>query len=146
MKIKEFNAAVLAHTINAMRDHCHEAADAAGWWFQRTLGMNIKEVIRTPTTPLQTFIANNVVGTKLALIHSEVSEAMEGHRKGKMDEHLPHLPSINVELADAYIRICDLAGAMNIDLGQAVAEKMAYNATRADHKPENREAPGGKAY
>ena len=31
-----------------------------------------------------------------------------------------------------------------MDLGAAMAEKMAYNATRADHKPGAREAAGGR--
>jgi hypothetical protein len=51
-----------------------------------------------------------------------------------------------VELADAAIRIFDLAGAMNFDIGGAIAEKLAFNASRADHKPEARKAQGGKAY
>jgi NTP pyrophosphatase (non-canonical NTP hydrolase) len=53
---------------------------------------------------------------------------------------------LEVELADALIRICDLAGAMQLDLGGAVREKLDYNATRADHKFEARTAEGGKAY
>jgi NTP pyrophosphatase (non-canonical NTP hydrolase) len=80
------------------------------------------------------------------LIVSELAEAMEGDRKNKMDDHLPHRESREVELADALIRICDLAGAYNLDLAGAVVEKMAYNAQRADHKPEARAAEGGKAY
>ena len=51
-----------------------------------------------------------------------------------------------VELADAVIRIFDLAGAYNMDLGGAIEEKLKFNATRTDHKKENREAVGGKAY
>jgi len=38
------------------------------------------------------------------------------------------------------------AGALNLDLGGAIAEKLAYNAQRADHKPEARAAAGGKTY
>jgi NTP pyrophosphatase (non-canonical NTP hydrolase) len=71
---------------------------------------------------------------------------MEGHRKGLMDDKLPHRPMIEVELADAMIRIADLAGALGLDLGGAIAEKMAYNATRADHRPESRAKAGGKSY
>ena len=67
-------------------------------------------------------------------------------RKGLMDDKLPHRSMLEVELADAVIRIADLAGALDLDLGGAVAEKMAFNAQRADHKPENRLAAGGKAY
>lgn len=84
------------------------------------------------------------VATKLALIHSEVSEALEGVRKGKMDDHLPHRSALEVELADAAIRIFDLAGALGLDLGSAIVEKLAYNAQRADHTREARAAEGGK--
>ena len=83
---------------------------------------------------------------RLMLIVSELSEAMEGHRKSLKDDKLPHRDMAEVELADAAIRIFDLAGAMNFDIGGAIAEKLAFNASRADHKPEARKAQGGKAY
>jgi NTP pyrophosphatase (non-canonical NTP hydrolase) len=51
-----------------------------------------------------------------------------------------------VGLADALIRIFDLAGAYNMPLGKAFEEKMAYNAGRSDHKKENRQGVGGKTY
>lgn len=86
------------------------------------------------------------VGEMLCLITSELCEAMEGHRKDLMDDKLPHRKMFEVELADALIRLLDLAGGMNLDLGGAFVEKMAYNAQRPDHKLENRIKPGGKAY
>lgn len=86
------------------------------------------------------------VGELLCLIHSEISEAMEGHRKGLMDDKLPHREMIEVELADAVIRIFDLAGGLGLDLGGAMAEKLAFNAVRADHTHEARLAEGGKKY
>ena len=86
---------------------------------------------------------DKIIPTKLLLIHSEISEAMEGHRKGLMDDKLPHRKMMEVELADALIRILDLAGACGYDLEAAVAEKMEYNASRADHK---HKAEGGKKY
>lgn len=109
---------------------CHSASRAGGWWHDLETGEPLKRN----------------VGELLCLIHSEISEAMEGHRKGLMDDKLPHRPMIEVELADALIRIADLAGGLNLDLGGAVAEKLAYNAQRADHKPENRKKEGGKKY
>lgn len=86
------------------------------------------------------------VGEMLCLVHSEISEAMEGHRKGLNDDHLPSRPMIEVELADAVIRIFDIAAGLGLDLGGAYVEKLAYNRNRADHKKEARLAEGGKAY
>ena len=83
---------------------------------------------------------------KLCLIHSEISEAMEGHRKSLMDDHLPEREMAEVELADAVIRIFDLAGAKGYDLEGAIREKVEYNKLRADHKRENRGGVGGKRY
>lgn len=82
----------------------------------------------------------------LMLIVSEIAEAMEGHRKGRADDHLPQYDSLTVELADALIRIFDLAGGVAPRLSEAFVDKLIFNAKRADHKLENRQAPGGKAY
>ena len=86
------------------------------------------------------------VGEMLCLVHSEISEAMEGHRKNLPDDKLSHRPMIEVELADAVIRIFDLAAGLDLDLGGAYTEKMAYNAVRADHKHEARLGEHGKKY
>jgi len=120
---------------------CHGAARAAGWWHGAD-GLDHREVARKRDGRF----GKALVAEKLCLVHSEVSEAMEGHRKGLMDDKLPHRPMIEVELADAVIRIADLAGALGLDLGGAIAEKMAFNAVRPDHKPEARFAAGGKSY
>lgn len=82
----------------------------------------------------------------LCLVHSEISEAMEGHRKNLQDDKLPHRKMIEVELADALIRILDLGAGLGLDIGGATEEKLAYNQTRIDHSKEARLAPGGKAY
>lgn len=86
------------------------------------------------------------VGTMLMLIVSEVAEAMEGDRKDLMDDKLPQRKMFEVELADAVIRIFDLAGRENLDLGGAIFEKLQYNQIRPDHKLENRALEGGKQY
>ncbi len=86
------------------------------------------------------------IGEMLMLVVSELSEAMEGHRKNLQDDHLLDRSMFEVELADAVIRICDIAGGCQLDIGSAIVEKLAYNAHRADHKPAARLAPGGKAY
>jgi NTP pyrophosphatase (non-canonical NTP hydrolase) len=86
------------------------------------------------------------IGTCLMLIVSEIAEAMEGDRKNLMDDHLPNRKMIEVELADAVIRIMDLSGREGLDLGGAISEKLAYNLVRADHKLENRSKDNGKKY
>lgn len=87
-----------AAAINLFAADCHAASRRAGWYTDlatgRALDRNVPEM--------------------LCLIHSEISEAMEGYRKSKpgkvlMDDKLPHRPMAEVELADAMIRIGDLA-------------------------------------
>jgi hypothetical protein len=86
------------------------------------------------------------VGEMLCLVHSEISEALEGHRKDLNDTHLVHRKMLEVELADALIRILDISAGLGLDLGGAYVEKLAYNQTRVDHSLEARKAPGGKTY
>jgi len=86
------------------------------------------------------------IGTLIALCHSELSEALEGARKGLMDDHLTERQMIEVELADCIIRILDLGGSLNLDIAGAIAEKHDYNAHREDHQLANREKAGGKTF
>lgn len=125
----------ISHYALGLQNECHNAATTAGWWACPVTG--------EPSTPEY---IQSLVPTKLMLIVSEVSEAMEAHRKGLKDSHLPERDGVEVELADAAIRIFDLAGALGYDLGAAITEKLAYNKQRADHKLESRMAPGGKRY
>lgn len=85
-------------------------------------------------------------GTRIALAHSELSEALEGYRKDLMDDHLPDRPSPEVELADCMIRIFDTAQKEGWDVPGAMAEKHDYNGVREDHKPKNRAKKGGKSF
>ena len=136
---------VVALAAFALQTRCHAASHAAGWWTDAASGADLAAAARDPNTardPFQLYL----LGTKIALVHSEISEALEGLRTGAADLHLPHRASVEVELADAIIRIADLAGAMGLDLGGAIVEKMAYNAERSDHKVTARLGRGGKAF
>lgn len=96
------------------RAHC--TAKAKGWW---------DDVVLDP----------NTLGAKLALIHSEVSEALECVREGAMSGYLDGTndgkpEGLPYELADVVVRVADLCGALGIDLDEAMRVKMAFNATR----------------
>ncbi len=119
-----------------LSEYCYGLAKQAGWWIDTETGEDVR------TWPKK--FLNLWIGSKLMLVVSEVAEAMEGHRKDLMDEHLPHRKSIEVEGADAVIRLFDLFGGLGYDLGGALADKLAYNASRADHKIENRLKGDGK--
>lgn len=82
----------------------------------------------------------------VALMHSELSEALEAHRRSAQDDKLPHRNGVEVELADCVLRIMDTAKAMGLDLAGALIEKNRYNRDRVDHSKDARTAPGGKKY
>lgn len=116
-------------TLNDYAAECRKANDT--WWHDPVTGERL--------------IDRNK-GELLMLMVSEIAEAMEGERKGLMDDKLPHRKMAEVELVDALIRIFDYAGEHGYDLEGAYQEKMAFNAAREDHKPGHRAGEHGKKW
>jgi len=116
----------------------HSQNVQAGWWTNLETGEDLTS--KNGEKPKRN------VPEMLCLIHSEISEAMEGHRKNLMDDKLPHRTMLEVELADAVIRICDMAGGLGLDLEGAIQEKLEFNKNRADHKIQNRLTANGKKF
>jgi NTP pyrophosphatase (non-canonical NTP hydrolase) len=83
---------------------------------------------------------------KLALVHDEVSEALQVHRNNYDDSDLDAVTQMTdmqeadftEELADIVIRVLDVAGYFDLDIGDAVIEKIERN--------RNRPARHGKRY
>ncbi len=96
--------------INKLIEKSHNIAISKGWWDEER---EIPELI--------------------ALIHSELSEALEEYRTGenldiRYENNKPE--GFVVELADVLIRIFDLSGKYKIDLKKALETKLKYNETR----------------
>jgi hypothetical protein len=69
-------------------------------------------------------------GEMIALMHSELSEMLEGVRKPGPDAHCPKFTSEEVEAADLFIRLMDYVEGHGLRFTAALEAKYSYNATR----------------
>lgn len=96
-----------------LQKDCHKVSVDHGWW----IGADVK-----------------IIPEKLALIHSEISEALECYRDpSEFDcyysaEGKPE--GFGFELADAIIRIFDLAEWLELDMEELVRAKHEFNKSR----------------
>lgn len=102
-------------------DESHRIAVNHGWWGD--------------DAPYGNYEDRNL-GEQIALMHSELSEALEEYRNHGLDPlkflyYEANKPEgIAVEFADLLIRVFDTCGRYGIPLSAALIAKMRYNETR----------------
>lgn len=140
--------------INEWRDRVHTTAVEKGWWEPQEVWVSLPE----PEGHQEYGKAQRSFGDLIALVHSELSEALEEHRAGRSPEYLYYRHAngsvvnrpesypermvkpegIPAELADVIIRVLDIAGYYGIDIEHAMLVKARYNESRSHRH-------GGKA-
>lgn len=88
-------------------DKIHDYARAHGWWD-----------------------SSREMGTLIALIHSELSEALEADRTGAMSDKIEGFLGLEEEFADVIIRILDVCAYHKLRIVEAIEAKMNYNENR----------------
>ena len=111
----------------------HQRNLDAGWWNDTETGEYLGDNIYYQTS-------------KVLLMHAEISEAVEGMRKGLMDDKLPQYENEAVEMADLFIRWADYVGMKGWPMQEIIETKLGFNAIREDHKIETRKGNGGKKF
>lgn len=91
---------IKGRSLNELCDICHSVAKSKGFWDEE-----------------------RNIGEALMLVVTEIAEAMEGHRH--QDE-----ANFKEELADAFIRLCDLCGGLGINIEEEIEKKTQINKNR----------------
>lgn len=69
-------------------------------------------------------------GEMIALMHSELSEALEALRKDANDDKIPQYLGEEAELADVVIRVMDYDHGFSLRIANAIVDKLVFNAGR----------------
>lgn len=130
--------AIIREAFSILQRECYKLAAMNGFWDHPFKEQSIRFLSEEPnlSAEVRQFIeaAGNLParnkGEQIALIHSELSEMLEGNRKPSFDQHCPEFTSEEVELADTFIRGFDYAGGWQLDLANALIAKFEFNTLR----------------
>ncbi len=136
--MRQLDLLAFVELMEQIRDLCYKNSVAKGFWDE---GTKVKvndmgnEIVEKPWN----------FGEKIALIHSELSEMFEAWRKNKTEcdkdieivvfnrdgsDGSRRITAIEEEMADTFIRLLDLCGKLDVDVGRVILAKMEYNKGR----------------
>lgn len=108
MFLEEQQLEMFMSAFSWMQKNVHKTAVDHGWW-----------------------VAERSDAECIALMHSELSEALEAFRNGNPpDDHVPQFSNAEIEFADVIIRIMDLSEKRGFDIAGALLAKAAFNKER----------------
>lgn len=121
--------------LNALAKEIHATAVSKGWWDPAEWYQRIqKEVLVLLPEELQKEMekaAYRRPAEGIALMHAELSEALENERAGcPSSDHIPEFTGVEEEYADTIIRILDDAERRGLRVGEAIIAKMEFNKNR----------------
>ena len=148
-----------ANSFAEIQEHVHTTAQSKGWWADEAaiqeeaddVGRALKVYV-TPSLGAVLRRAHDMLTNaadkirtygdagRVALMHAELSEALEALREGNPpSKKIPGFSSVEEEFADTVIRIMDMSQRNGYRLAEAILAKAHYNTTRSHRH-------GGKAF
>ena len=127
-------------SFNTLASQAHDTAVSKGWWSNEDATILhgianescLSRVDRVNLDKIAAKLEAKNDGEMIALMHSELSEALEALRHGNPpDDKIPEFSGVEAELADVIIRIFDLCSQRGWRVAEALVAKMEMNKSRS---------------